>query len=223
MLGIWTDVLAQDDGHGTGTIFYVIAVLILSGLGALAEKLKQKKQESKRHWKPTKIEGPPRPARRAPPRPAQPAARREPAAPGSAPPARPVPRKAVVPRPPAPARPHPQVLTERQMQPTVRQQKGKRRPAPGQRRARRPTRKPTQDLVAQLEQRAEAALREGQPIEAGLAEQLSPADRTAARRRARPGLFTPARSMNRMSIRELRNAIVLSEVLQPPLALRDLQ
>ncbi len=107
------------------------------------------------------------------------------------------------------------------MQPTISQQKRKRRPAPGQRRARRPTRKPTQALVAQLEQRAKAALREGQPIETSLAERLSRADLTAAPGRARPGLFTPARSMNQMSIRELRNAIVLSEVLQPPLALRD--
>jgi len=220
MLGIWTGMLAQDDG-GYGTeIFYVIAVLILAGVGALAEKLKEKKQESKRHWKPTKIERPARPAHRAPPRPAAP---REPAAPGGAPPTRPVQRKVVVPRPPAQARPQPQVQPGRRMQPTIRQREGTRRAAPGQRRARPATRKPTQDLAAQLEQRAQAALRKAQPSEVSLAEKMSRAHVTATPRRRGPGLFTTVGSMKQMSIRELRKAIVLSEVLQPPLALRDLQ
>jgi len=223
MLTMWTGILAQDDGYGIDTIFYVIAVLILSGVTALAEKLKQKKQESKRYWKPTKIEPPGRPAHRAPPRPVQPAARREPTAPGAVPPARPVQRKVVVPRPTAQARPQPQAPAERHMQPTIRRREGKRRRAPGQRRVRPSTRKPRQDLAAQLEQRAKADTGKAQSLKAKLAEKPKPADITAAPRRPGRGLFTTVGSMKRMSIRELRRAIVLSEVLQPPLALRDLE
>jgi len=198
---MWISILAQDDGYGTELI-YVIALLILSGIGALAEKLKQKKQqqqESRRYWKPSKIDRPERPAQHAPSRQVRPAPRREPTAPVAAPPARPVQRKVDVPRPPAQARPRPQVPAERQRQPTVRRRKATPRGVPEP----RPPRSPS--------------------IEPGRAEQPRPAGIPAAPPRPGPGLFTPVRPKHRLGIGELRRAIVLSEVLRPPLALRDFE
>ena len=97
-----------------------------------------------------------------------------------------------------------------------------RRRVASRRRARRAVGQPTRELVAQLEQRAEAALSKKQP-EPSLAEQLSRAEMPTSPRRFGPDWLTSVRSMNRMSNRQLRQAIVLSEVLRPPLALRDIQ
>lgn len=46
-------------GRGDGDeLFYVIAVLILSAVGALADRYKKSKEKGKRDWKPTRVERP---------------------------------------------------------------------------------------------------------------------------------------------------------------------
>lgn len=224
----WTGLLAQDSGGGFETILWVIAVLILSGVGALSEKFKQKREESKRHWKPTEIEPPSHPTRRAPPRPSRPAAHRESPAP-SAPTSRPVSRRTAVPGAPAQVRPQPQKQKERHVQPTIRRQQEPQRQAPVRRRVRSVTRtsSSTPELIAQLEQRAQLALKQAKPAGPSLAKPFHQADTKASSSQqtplSRPGVLASVRCMNRMSVSELRRAIVLSEVLRPPLALRDIE
>jgi len=90
---IWSYILAQDDG-GIEGLYYVIAVLILSAVGALAEKFKQKYGETEE--KPRRP-SPPRPTAR-PGRPPLPTEQRpKPAAPPSRPWPRPPIRRPVQP------------------------------------------------------------------------------------------------------------------------------
>lgn len=214
----WMSILAQSDDYG-GELFYIIAVLILVSFSALFEKFKRTmagKDEQPMKRPPAVPRRPDRPAQ--PPRPVS---RPQP------PRARPVGGETPPARPPVPARPGPAAPPRRPPAPPPR------RPTPTRRRV-------VTDAPTPMSRAAPTPLRPVRP-----AERLGPArlepeveksslqvSRLAKVVETRPAAL-PQRpsvevvpdvgSFRHLSIAEIRRAIVLSEILSPPLALRNVQ
>jgi len=202
-------VLAARDGDSSELI-WIIAVLIISVVGAIAGKIKERAQKP-----------PPRTPRPPVPRPSEraeqplPPSRRVPPSP-SAPPGRPMPR---VPRQPAPARHQPPVVRAPEPAPMPRSARPTPPKPPTQRRpvvrppATRPAPAPSVQEVPRRLVEIGATLLE--PTSTRAAHALVDATTAAQVRegRRRRGTWGLSRST-------LRQAIVLKEVLGPPLALR---
>jgi len=222
MMAIGFGILAVDDG---AELFYVIAVLILAAVGAIVEKLKQKMGGSDA---PKRTPPVPRRADREspPPRPAapsRPAARpvQRPAAPP-----RPAQRQAPAVRPAVPARP---------LEPGPRRPPppaSPRRPEPVEPMRRRALAESTEP-PGRLEERQIAPVDDEYELGRVSRKQLSSAlleDRPRVRQSvggpAHPPVAPSAGqvhigSFTGLGTAELRRAIVLYEVLGPPVALRD--
>lgn len=211
---MWASIMAVGDGGGE--LFYVIAILILGAITAIVEKVKQKmagddapKREPPATRRAKPGPQPPRPARPQPPA-ARPADRRTPPVRPAAPaaPARPPTpaRRAAPPRPPttrAPAPPAPTPQIEETHRRLV---------------AEAPT---LQDVgeheighVAQhhMETKVEKGRKPGKLTRKA---DRRPAAAPQAHTRSSVGSF------RNLTLPEVRRAIVLSEILSPPLALRD--
>ena len=208
--------LAQD--HGYGQLVYVIAILILSGLGALLEKLKNKQEQ-----RTTSRPKPSEPSKTAPEQPAripQPLGRVEPLppqGPAHSPPAPPTVRREPAPLPPPrpvqspPLAPSP-VPTLRQPPPVPRRPVVP-PPQPQKVPPRRPIGEPKRPLpVPSVASRLQPTIQAPEPprVVSQTPAQPVPAQAKTAMGRRR-----------RLSARELRRAVVLSEILQPPVSLRE--
>jgi len=193
-MSIWNVILA--DGSGGKELFYVVAVLILAGLGAIADKLKPKGQEGESPAKPSPrpqargsapVRGPRRPEER-PARPARPVSRPV-ARPVSRPTSPPVFQReqpAIPVAPPRPQRPQ----SDRARRAAAEMAALQARPVPVV---------DTQSRFAEMKRKTKAA-------------------------RARTESVTGrggTTALGRLSRQDLRRAIVLNEILQPPLALRE--
>lgn len=192
--------LAQPDGGG-GEFIYVIAVLILSVAGALADRFK-KRQEARAEEE--------KAAAARPSRPTADTARQRPTAPPTASPSR---------------RPAPPVVVI-EPAPTARPAGDRPRPAP--RAAKRRPAKPEPPTPATLGpqpvvvRRAQpAALSEDSVVSSTRIDVSRSISASISQLQAQPSTAVPTQAMRRLSRQELRRAIVLSEVLAPPLALRD--
>ncbi|MHC4441344.1 MAG: hypothetical protein ACYTF1_22725 [Planctomycetota bacterium] len=188
---IWPSILADDVEIGEG-LFYVIAVLILSIVGAVFEKFKRKMAGDQAE----KIKAKPKP--RVPARP--PVRAERPAAP--------------------PARP---VVGGQQRKAAARPPMVQRRPRPPQRR--RPVRvekPPAQPIpvIVKVEAEPVIPLAERPALETEKGAEPSPASEPkapAAKKKRVIGIG----SFRNLSRDEIRRAIVLNEILGPPIALRD--
>lgn len=206
--------LAQD--HGNGQLVYVIAILILSALGALLEKLKNRReQQSTSRRKPAKP--PPSTPGQTEPMPS-PAGRTEspmhPRGPGHPPLAPPTTRRGSAPLPPPgpvqspPLAPPPTLVGHES--PSIPPHPVTPPPRPQKRPPRQPIARPKQPLAI--------------PV-ASIATTLQPKVQTPDQTRI-PLQVPPVReklmlgAKRRLTSRELRRAVVLSEILQPPVGLR---
>ena len=220
------DILSQLDDRSSD-LFYIIAVLILAGVGAIVEKIKRKMAEPKGR-------GPGRPA---PPgrvsgeteeeagvdRPFIFIGREEPAPPPPPRPARPAQPAAASPRRAAPARP---VTVPR---PTVQRPAAK--SPPSRERSQRPAGQPSPPAATPSQQ---VGARRDVPYEVVPGEGVFEAEEThrvVADAPSRPASVRPSvpaadvldlASFRKLSPNQLRRVIVLNEVLGLPVALRDL-
>jgi len=219
---MWSNLtlLVLGDGGGSDGLFYIIAVLILSALGAIVDKIKQKMGEKpgppadRKPTPPVQRRGTPvpaRPARRPPTQPAEPF-------PGG-PPARPlIPDVAVEPkrrvRRPPPPRPVAGPPARPSGSPPV-----PRRRTPQPPRA-RPTRSvpPTEGSPTTITREAFEELRPFDPV----ASLVDPAIAGTQPRLRRGRKGSPV-SFRQLDSNEWRRAIVLHEILGPPRAMRDLE
>lgn len=241
--------LLGQDGDG-GQLIYIIAIIILSLAGWLAEKFKQKMADSPSKSRPVSRSRPPqREADREAPRPGvPPVVRRE----SSPPTAREVPQRRPTrpmippppgarPRPPArrpappPARPRPafdqyETVYEAPKPPPA-------RPVPPPRPRPQPAAGSPPQIEPQrarllaaaeadrLRKEAEARLREQQASDLGTLGTITPAAPSAPSAKAAKPAATAAGpgqigDFRKMNARQWRQAIVLNEILQPPIALR---
>ncbi len=198
--------LAQSDGGG-GEFIYVIAVLILSVVGALADRFK-KRQEARAE------EEQAAPAR--PSRPTAGTAPQRPTAPPTAPPARRPAPPVVVTEPAERTRP---TRTARPVGDRSRPapQAAKRRPAKPE--PPTPTTLGPQPVVVRRAQ--PTALSEDSVVSSTRIDVSRSISTSISQPQAQAATATSTQTLRHLSRQELRRAIILSEILAPPLALRD--
>lgn len=207
----WADILAAGGDDGSNQLIYVIAVLILSALGALAERFKQKKADAEQK----KVSS--RPAQEGP------VSRSG----DVESPARPVPRP-TPPRPPMARPQRPAEEWEIHIPPQPRPMGHPAGPQPTTARLRGPKRHPRRpEVVAEVRipirttpPTADLANRwpvENAPVTAPAASNLSPGAVSVSR----PAKPTTGGLHIRLVPSNLREAVILSELLQPPVAMRD--
>ena len=219
----WTLILGTGD-NSFGQLAYIIALLVLAALGALAEKIKHKQEAAKRQQRPDGTEPPGPPTMREPPPPMRErpdVTRRY---------ERPIPSQ------PIPRMPGPKVPVGRPVPPAappVRRPKKVRPPAPLEPETARAA--PAGERVTTLEV---GTLTRELPRTAGagaVAPKLAPEPThvrpvtgpapAAAIAAPKPGATEPAAALigpvPQLGGGDLRRAFVWSEILQPPLALRD--
>ena len=221
----WTLILGEGQGDNSfGQLAYIIAVLVLAALGALAEKIKHKQEAAKRQHGPGPTEPPEPPTMREAP----PPMRERPD----------VTRRYdhPVPGQPIPRMPGPKVPVGRPVPPAappVRRPKKVRPPGPLEPETARAS--PAGERVTTLEV---GTLTRELPRTTGVgavAPKLAPEPThvkpatgpapAAAAAAPRPGAAEPAAALigpvTQLGGSDLRRALVWSEILQPPLALRD--
>jgi len=200
---IFSTILAQDGGMNEG-LFYVIAVLILSVVGAVFEKIKRKMADTQEKKEKPRPKGAERPGPAQQPRPAR--QKRPPVA--------------------APARP----VARAEPRPTVR------RPPPA--RAPRVPKRPVhtgapirvevkevvpETLVERIASEAGAGAEYSRPVTTKPATEGegAPGKMSALFEKRKAVAFKAVGSFRNLSKDEVRRAIVLNEILSPPLCLRD--
>lgn len=221
------DILAADDGD-LGGLIYLVAVIVLSVIGYAVDAIKkaserQKEAQRRRSFEepisPIEPQAPARPLRPVPP----PVARSEQPRP-SPPMQRPLPAGGERPRPPVRPPQAPQ-SGPRPMQPGQRPPGQPVRPVAPQ-----PLRQPMAQRAARHPAQPAAASRPPAPPEqistaaSAPQPQQVPAAAPAARRTAKPvptADSLSAKDFSSLNGADLRKAIVLNEILSPPLALRD--
>jgi len=207
MLGL--DVLAIDDGGGIGQLVAIAAFLIIGAIGSLLGKKREKQKEqekAKPQWDIPEAEGPgdePRPA----------APTRRPPVRGAPPRARP-PRR----RPPVPVA-EPGRPGEPDLQPAPVLERPRARP-PRRKSVSKRARRSESDRVAKAALAEQIASRSAQPRRR--------ADVQAVQRTGPPApgaecVATPARQLLQLPLdrNDLRRAIILYEILAPPVSQRE--
>lgn len=200
----WTDLIAQGDSGGE--LFYIIAVLILSAVGGLAEKFKKSKEKDREELERQRKRTGPKPT---PPRKVQ--------------------------RPPTPPKPRPQPA-EPSLPPAAEAEEAPspwmifRPPEPEPEPAPRPPRPPKGPKGKQKQERkrlSPTAKKARRDTEAAVAETTNVLDQIKSQHRQRRGTVgARARELGipkagKMTHHDLRRAILMNEILQPCLALRD--
>jgi hypothetical protein len=214
----WTLILGAGQGDGSfGQLAYIIALLVLAALGALAEKIKQKQEASKRQHGPGPTEPPGPPTMRERPD----VTRRY----DSPVPSQPIPRmpgpKVPVGRPVPPAAPPPR--RPKKVRPPAPLEPEIARAAPaGERVTTLEVGTLTRELPRTAGAGAVAPKLAPEPMHVKPTTGPAPAAAAAA---LKPGATEPAAALigpvSQLASGDLRRAFVWSEILQPPLALRD--
>jgi translation initiation factor IF-2 len=174
-----------------GNLWFIIALLVIAGARALGEKLKTKTEEQRYKKKTPPVKSEPGPPK--PPRPAPPV-RRQPRPPA---PARPARSPVIVIAPEEGPRPQ---LTEPAPPPRA-------RPAPA-----RPAPAVAEPSERTLVQREELKLAESK---------LASSPDKPLREKKQAKIAKPTRRKFRVSRKGMRKAVILSEILRPPIALRE--